>query len=109
MDNAWQAQWGVEYSPAYAQPQLWTRPYVHSFAVYDGLILPVASDERIIHEDIQRRWGKVISLLIRAPSDKEFDRIVDEFNQYKKEKGIDKVVAAQTKLMNANKAKLGMR
>ena len=56
-----------------------------------------------------RSWGKVISLLIRAPSDKEFDRIVDEFNQYKKEKGIDKVVAAQTKLMNANKAKLGMR
>ena len=109
MDNAWQAQWGVEYSPAYAQPQLWTRPYVRSFAVYDGLILPVASDERIIHEDIQRRWGKVISLLIRAPSDKDFDRIVDEFNQYKKEKGIDKVVAAQTKLMNANKAKLGMR
>jgi len=36
------------------------------------------------------------------------DSIID-LNNGLKEKGIDKVVAAQTKLMNANKAKLGMR
>ena len=109
MDTAWQAQWGVEYSPAYEQPQLWTRPYVRSFAVYDGLTLPVGSDEQLIFEDIQRRWGRVLSELIRAPSEQDFDRITAEFNRYKKEKGIDKVIAAQTKLMNANKAKLGIK
>ena len=108
MDNAWQAQWGAEYAPSLEQPQLWTRPYVHSYAAYDGLTLPVGSDEQIIYEDIQRRWGKVLPQLIRAESEAEFDKIVKEFNEYKKSKGIDKVIDAQTVLMNINKKKLGM-
>ena len=108
MDNAWQAQWGAEYAPSLEQPQLWTRPYVHSFAAYDALTLPVGSDEQIIYEDIQRRWGKVLPQLIRAESEAEFDKIVKEFNEYKKSKGIDKVIDAQTELMNINKKKLGM-
>jgi len=108
MDTAWQAQFGADYAPSLAQPQLWTRPYVHSYAAYDGLTLPVGSDEQLIYEDIQRRWGKVLPQLIRAGSEAEFDKIVAEFNQYKKDKGIDKVIDAQTVLMNANKKKLGM-
>ena len=108
MDTAWQAQFGADYAPSLAQPQLWTRPYVHSYAAYDGLTLPVGSDEQLIYEDIQRRWGKVLPQLIRAGSEAEFDKIVAEFNQYKKDKGIDKVIDAQSKLMNENKKKLGM-
>lgn len=109
MDTAWQAQWGVEYAPSLGQPQLWTRPYVHSFAAYDGLTLPVGSDESLIYEDIQRRWGKVLPQLIRAESEAEFDKIAAEFNKYKADKGIAKVIDAQTKLMDINKAKLGMK
>ena len=108
MDTAWQAQWGVEYAPSVGQPQLWTRPYVASYAAYDGLTLPVGSEEQLIYEDIQRKWGKVLPQMLRAKTDAEFDKIVKEFNQYKKSKGIDKVIDAQTKLMNANKIKLGM-
>lgn len=106
MDTAWQTQWGVEYAPSLAQPQLWTAPYVASYAVYDGLAIPIGSDEDLIYQDIQRRWGKVLSSLIRAESKAEFDRILADFNQYKKDKGIEKVVKLQTELMNANKAKL---
>ncbi|MCQ2583962.1 MAG: extracellular solute-binding protein [Treponema sp.] len=109
MDTAWQAQWGVEYAPSLGQPQLWTRPYVHSFAAYDGLTLPVGSDESLIYEDIQRRWGKVLPQLIRAESEAEFDKIAADFNKYKADKGIAKVIDAQTKLMDVNKAKLGMK
>jgi len=108
MDTAWQAQWGVEYSASLAQPQLWTRPYVKSFAAYDGLTMPVGSDEALIYETIQRRWGKVLPELIRAKTEAEFDKIWGEFVQFKKDKGVDKVVEAQTKLMNINKKKLGM-
>lgn len=61
MDTAWQEQWGVEYAPSLAQPQLWTRPFVKSFAAYDGLTLPVGSDEALIYETIQRRWGACAS------------------------------------------------
>ena len=108
MDTAWQAQFGADYAPSLEQPQLWTRPYVHSYAAYDGLTLPVGSDEQLIYEDIQRRWGKVLPQMIRAGSEAEFDKIVADFNQYKKDKGVDKVIEAQTKLMNINKQKLGM-
>lgn len=106
MDTAWQAQWGVEYAPSLEQPQLWTRPYVRSYAVYDGLTLPVGSDEDLIYQEIQRKWGKVLSSLIRAGSDEEFDAILAEYNKFKKDKGIDKVQKVQTELMNRNKAKL---
>ena len=108
MDTAWQAQFGTDYAPSLEQPQLWTRPYVHSYAAYDGLTLPVGSDEQLIYEDIQRRWGKVLPQMIRAGSEAEFDKIVADFNQYKKDKGVDKVIAAQTVLMNENKKKLGL-
>ncbi len=106
MDTAWQAQWGLEYAPSLEQPQLWTRPYVNSYAVYDGLTLPVGSDEDLIYQEIQRRWGKVLSNLIRAQSEAEFDAIVADFNKFKKDKGIDKIIKMQTELMNKNKAKL---
>ena len=106
MDTAWQAQWGVEYAPSLAQPQLWTRPYVRSYAVYDGLTLPVGSDEDLIYQEIQRRWGKDLSNLIRAESEAEFDKILNNFNKFKYEKGYEKIQAAQTKLMERNKAKL---
>lgn len=109
MDTAWQAQWGIEYGPAVGQPQLWTRPYVKSFAVYDGLTLPVGSDEDLIYQEIQRKWGKVLSDLLRAPTESDFDKTLAAFNQFKKAKGVDRVIALQTKLMNANKAKLGIR
>ncbi|MCQ2981935.1 MAG: extracellular solute-binding protein [Treponemataceae bacterium] len=108
MDTAWSAQFGESYSPALEQPQLWTRPYVVSFAAYDGLTLEVGSDEALIYEEIQRRWGKVLPELIRASSDAEFDKIIADFNKFKKDKGVDKVIEAQTKLMDINKAKLGM-
>jgi len=108
MDTAWQAQFGITYGPANGQPQLWTRPYVKSFAAYDGLTLPVGSDEALASEEIQRQWGKVLPQLLRAPTEAEFDRILNDFAKYKKAHGIDKVIAEQTKLMNINKKKLGM-
>lgn len=106
MDTAWQSQWGIEYAPSIEQPQLWTRPYVHSYAVYDGLTIPVGSDEDLIYQEIQRRWGKTLSSLIRASSEDEFNKILNDFNAYKTQKGYDKVVKLQTQLMNENKSKL---
>ena len=106
MDTAWQAQWGVEYAPSLEQPQLWTRPYVCSYAVYDGLTLTVGSDEDLMYQEIQRRWGKDLSALIRAGSEAEFDKILADYNKFKYDKGYTKVREIQTELMNKNKAKL---
>lgn len=109
MDNPWADQWGAKYSPALGQPQLWTRPYVKSFAAYDNLQLTPGSDEALIAEEISRRWGRDLPRLIRAKSEAEFDQIWNELQKFKQDKGIAKVQAVQTQKMTVNKQKLGMK
>ncbi|MCX7655947.1 MAG: extracellular solute-binding protein [Treponemataceae bacterium] len=109
MDNPWADQWGAKYSPALAQPQLWTRPYVRSFAAYDNLQLTPGSDEALIAEEIARRWGRDLPRLLRAKTDAEFDQIWNELQKFKQDKGIAKVQAVQTEKMKINKQKLGIK
>ncbi len=109
MDNAWQTQWGLKTSPALEQPQLWTRPYVKSFAVYDNVQLAPGSDEALISEELARRWGKDLPLLLRSKSESEFDRIWSDLQAFRIQKGFAKVQAKQTALLKLNKAKLGMK
>ena len=105
MDNPWTMQFPQEYSPALEQPQLWTRPYAESFAMYDGVEMPVGSDEAIIFDTISRRWGQDLPRLLLAKTDAEFNTIWTDFQKYKKNQGFEKLQARQTQLMNANKAK----
>lgn len=107
-DKAWMDQFGEEYAPYVEQPQLWTRPYVVSYAIYDGLTLENASAENEIYNELLSKWGKAFSDLISAENDKQFDKILKEYKDYRDAKGYRLVQEAQTKLMNANKAKLGM-
>ncbi len=109
MDNPWADQWGAKYSPALGQPQLWTRPYVKSFAAYDNLQLTPGSDEALIAEEIARRWGRDLPRLIRAKSEAEFDQIWNELQKFKQDKGIAKVQAVQTQKLTVNKQKLGVK
>lgn len=110
MDTAWQGQFGAKYSPALEQPQLWTRPYVTSFAAYDGLTqLTPGTDEALISEELARRWGKDLPLLLRAKTEADFDKIWSEWQAFRKAKGADKVLAKQTEMMKVNKAKLGLK
>ncbi len=109
MDTAWQGQFGAKYSPALEQPQLWTRPYVKSFAAYDGLQLAPGTDEALISEELARRWGKDLPLLLRAKSEAEFDKIWNDLQAFRTAKGAAKVLAKQTELMKVNKAKLGLK
>lgn len=109
MDNAWQTQWGLKMSPALEQPQLWTRPYVKSFAAYDNVQLAPGSDEALMSEELMRRWGKDLPLLLRSKSDADFDKIWSELQTFRKAKGLAQVMAKQTELLKINKTKLGMK
>jgi putative aldouronate transport system substrate-binding protein len=109
MDTAWQTQWGLKMSPALEQPQLWTRPYVQSFAVYDNIQLTPGSDEALISEEIARRWGKDLPLLLRAKSDSEFDKIWGDFQKFRAGAGLSKVQSKQSALLNTNKSRLGIK
>jgi putative aldouronate transport system substrate-binding protein len=106
MDNPWAQQWPTVYSPALEQPQLWTRPYVTFFSVYDKLEMPSGSAEALIFDEIQRRWGQDLPKLLLAKTDAEFDTLWANFQQYKAGRGYDKLQARQTELLNQNKARL---
>jgi putative aldouronate transport system substrate-binding protein len=108
MDTAWQQQWGIEYAPSLAEPQLWTRPYVMSYAQYDNMTAKPGSDEALIYDAVQRKWGEILPRLLLAKSDSEFDTIWTDFQTYKKDQGWDKVQAYQTSVLNSNKKKLGL-
>ncbi|MDR2702531.1 MAG: extracellular solute-binding protein [Spirochaetaceae bacterium] len=109
MDNPWTQQFPIEYSPALEQPQLWTRPYVHSFAVYDRLDMEPGSDEALISDAITRRWSTDLPRLLLAKTEAEFDRIWADFQKFKNDQGYAKLQAKQTELLNANKAKMGVK
>jgi len=108
MNNPWANQFPTDYAPSVAQPQLWTRPYVASFAHYSQLDMPVGSDEALIREAIQRRWGQDLPRLIMARTDAEFDTIWNEFQSFKTAQGYSRLQDRQTQLLTANKRKLGI-
>lgn len=109
MDTAWQQQWNIKYSPALEQPQLWTRPYVTSFAVCDNMTFTAGSDEDVAFNEIQSRWAKDLPRLLTAKSDGEFDKVWKEFQDFKMKAGYDKLQKAQTAIMLKNKEKLGLK
>jgi putative aldouronate transport system substrate-binding protein len=109
MDTAWQGQWPVEYAPSLEQPQLWTRPYVTSYAQYDNLEMQPGSDPALIFDEIQRRWGRDLPRLILAKTEAEFDSIWNDFQTFKTERGYARLQEEQTKLLLINKNKLGIQ
>ena len=58
---------------------------------------------------MQRKWGKTFKDLIKAPTEKEFDEILNEYIKNREENGYEKMQKAQTALMNENKSKLGIK
>jgi putative aldouronate transport system substrate-binding protein len=108
MDTAWSNQFGADYAPSVGQPQIWTRPYVASFAQYDQLDMPVGSDEALIRETISRRWGQDLPRLIMAPTEADFDSIWNDFQRFKTAQGYERLQAKQSELLRENKRKLGI-
>ncbi|MDR1786969.1 MAG: extracellular solute-binding protein [Treponema sp.] len=106
MDTPWTEQWPKDFSPALEQPQLWTRPYVTSFTVYDRLDMPSGSAEALIFDEILRRWGQDLPRLLLAKTEAEFDTLWADYQRFKKDRGYAQLQARQTELLNENKARL---
>ncbi|GHV69402.1 ABC transporter substrate-binding protein [Spirochaetia bacterium] len=109
MDNMWRQQYPSELAPSMEQAQNWTREYVTSYAQYDSLDMTPGTDEHLIYDEVQRRWGRDLPRLILAKTEAEFDSIWNDFQKFKSDRGFAKVQAQQTELMKANKVKLGIK
>ena len=108
MDSPWQYQFPMEYTPTQVQPKEWTRQYVTTYGLYSMLDIEPDSDEGLILQDIQLRWGQDLPRLLLANTDEEFDRIWADFQKFKLDRGYSQLQAKYTELLNRNKAKLGM-
>ncbi|MDR1971292.1 MAG: extracellular solute-binding protein [Treponema sp.] len=109
MDTAWAQQFPTDQAPSMEPAYAWTRPYVRSYAQYDNLELTPGSDEALIYDEVQRRWGRDLPRLLLAKTDAEFDTIWNEYQQFKNDRGFAKVLARRSALLAENKKKLGIQ
>ena len=93
----------IELFNAYAAKYIAFRPE------FSGLTLSADSKEALAKSIIDIEWGTTVTKLIIAKSDAEFDQILTDFNAKRLELGYEKVRAAQQKMLDTNKQKLGIK
>jgi putative aldouronate transport system substrate-binding protein len=108
MDSAWAEQYPSALAPSVEPAYVWTRPYVRSYAQYDNLELVPGSEEALIRDDVQRRWGRDLPRLLLTNAETEFDIIWNEYQQFKADKGYARAQAIQSAALKENKRKLGI-
>ncbi len=107
-DNVMQLKWKQESSPAIAQLEEWTRQYVVYNGQYD-IALPAGSREAEEDDKITKLWSETLPRLLLAPSEEEFDAILEEFTKEREALGFSEVMEKKTEYMQIAKERLGIR
>lgn len=100
-------KWEQERMEPIRQMEEWTYPYTHYLGQYE-IRLDSNTDEGYAFGKIQRLWGETLPALLLAPSEEEFDLILEEFVEKRAALGYEKVLEESTRQMKAAKEKLGM-
>lgn len=106
-DNVMQMQWGLGFSQQEQQIKEWTYPYTVYAGQYE-INLEADTEEANIDTKVEQEWGKTLPRLLLAESDEDFDKIFQEFLEKREAYGYEKVLEAQTVLMNQQKEWLGL-
>ena len=80
--------------------------------VYSGqydVQLPINSVEANEEDKITKLWSRTLPQLLLAPSEAEFDEILQEFVMQREELGFDEVQQKKTEMMIEAKEKLGIQ
>ena len=85
----------------------WACKYVIYNGQYDCSLL-IGTDVYYEDADITALWSITLPELLLAPTEEEFNRLIDEFKQQREELGFEEVMAEKTRLMEATKKKLGI-
>ncbi|MCM1107367.1 MAG: extracellular solute-binding protein [Blautia sp.] len=102
-----QLQWEQEASPAVQQLKEWSRKYPCYDGAYD-IYFPSGSKEAQQHSDIVHLWSNTLPALLLAPSEEEFDAIMEDFIRQRDALGYDALMEAATLKMIESKEKLGI-
>lgn len=89
------------------QLKQWTYPYTTYVGQYT---ISFSSDTDVgkIKNKTEKAWGKVLPELLLAKTDKEFDKIYNQFMSERYKIGYDRVLKALTLQINENIEKLGL-
>ena len=106
-DNAMQQKWAQESIPAIQQLKDWAVKYPVYNGQYDSY-LPAESENAKAEEQIIHLWSITLPKLLLAPSEKEFDFILEAFVTQRDALGYENVMEEKTELMIESKQKLGI-
>lgn len=108
-DNVMQMQWKweSEEDDPVAQLERWTTPYTHYLAQYE-LCFDANSKAGNCDKQIKELWSHTLPKLLLAPSEEEFDAILEEFVEKREKLGFSIVMEESTKQVKETKAKLGL-
>lgn len=103
-----QLEWQPELEEPLKQLAEWTYSYAEYTAQYDA-----SPDDNTemgqIKTRVDRLWSGTLKQLLLAPSEEDFDRKLEEFIVERQNLGYDRVMEEQTRRMEENKQKLGIR
>jgi len=107
-DNVMQLAWQSEIAEPLKQLAEWTYPYTTYLGQYE---IRQPKDESVSAEytNIKKLWSETIKELLLAPTEEDFDRILTEYVEKRDSLGYKDVLLEETRQMNENKAKLGLK
>lgn len=106
-DNARQLNWRQPLTGPNGQLEEWTYPYSHYLAQYE-----ISFDRNTEAGDadvkIKELWSRTLPALLLAPTEEEFDCILEDFVRQREELGYSLVLEESTRQMHEIKQRLGL-
>ncbi|WP_238533406.1 ABC transporter substrate-binding protein [Paenibacillus terrae] len=100
-------QMGISQFPkALQQPKKWTQDHVVPQFELASLDVYLSKESSRNKEKIDQNWSQTLAKILDAKSDSEIDQAMNEFIQYRKANGYDKLLEERNNQIAANKKKL---
>ena len=102
-----QLQWEQESIPAIQQLKDWALKYPAYDGAYD-IYLPTESEYAKVDAQINKLWSETLPELLLAPTEAEFDAILEDFVAQREALGYEALMEEKTAYMLEAKEKLGL-
>ena len=105
-NTAMQLKWREISEEYLRQTEEWTYPYTHYMGQYE-VNYRADTEAGNCYKKIKKLWSEVLQQLLLAPSEEEFDRILEEYIAEREALGYDIVVQEASEQIQESKKKLG--
>lgn len=106
-NNAMQLEWRVRPGEPVGQLEEWTFPYTRYLGEYE-VNISQNTEAGNVDRNIKKLWKQILPKLLLAPSEEEFDRLMDEFVEERGALGYDIVVSESERQIREAKKRLGL-